>query len=87
MKTNTTIQYRLSLLNENCWFSELGYSKYYHRVDMYKKGIIDVNDIYGYDQCLEHMEELKNGKLGERYEKAKFKISIITTVTTEIEIK
>lgn len=88
MKTKTHTRYHVTYEGFHGHFSEEGYSKYYNRRELYYQGALpDGEQIYGYDQALEHIEELKkDAKENSHWRNAKWVIEVETTVTTYINV-
>lgn len=72
MKTNTHTRYQVSYNGFYGYFSPKGYSKYYP------------SRVYGYEQALEHIEELKVDSPSTQ--NVKWQIEIITVVETIITL-
>lgn len=88
MKTESNTHYTVSTEGFGGHYSPTGYSKYNERWSKSLKENILPWDVYGYEQALEHIEELRehiyNGK--KHLENANFIINIVTTITTVIPI-
>jgi hypothetical protein len=99
MKTITNTSYKIATKGMGGYFSPHSYSKYNERWGDCQKNLIMPWDVYGYEQALEHIEEIRNYqsmdcddllmsiKPIKPYENTEFVISITTTVTTEIPIR
>jgi len=90
MITNKTYSFFLvSIEGRGGHFSQEGYSKYSERWNMNNKGTLPKGEeIYGYQQALEHIEELKNsvyeGK--KHYADKQFQIQIETRTVTTVNV-
>jgi hypothetical protein len=88
MKTQTAIRYYVTYEGMGGHFSEDGWSGYNERWRLKNDGLLDGEDVYGYKQAQEHIEQLKTreylGKLA--YPNVQWQIQIITTVVTVIPI-
>lgn len=87
--TKTSTSFQVSIKGQkNSSFSPDGYSQFNARYRMYHQGLIPSEQIYGYDQAVEHAGEIRNRVYndGLPYMDAEFVISVITTVTTEITV-
>lgn len=67
----------------NGHFSQDGYSQYHKRWNMERNGEIQLNEVYGYEQALAHIDELRESVYDEKkhYENVEFEIVEKTTVT------
>jgi hypothetical protein len=88
--TETRTGYYIALANDpSTYFSKEGYSQYYVRLKICrdKKRIAEC-DIYGYEQALAHIEELRAKKHEGKqpYKNADFIIKVVTTVATHIAV-
>ena len=92
MKTKTHTLYHVTYEGFHGHFSEEGYSKYYHRTALdYQGALQDGEQIYGYEQALEHIKELKkesitDGRLN-HWANVKWIIEVETVVTTYINVQ
>lgn len=88
MKTSINTQYRVAYEGLNGWYSPDGYSKYHERWKQSQEKNTMPWDVYGYEQALDHIKELKEDIYEGKKHNAnkKFFIEIITTVTTKVPI-
>ena len=55
---NTTMKISfLVKVNNHSWLSPSGYSKWYQRHTEFLEGKLNQDDVYGYEQCIEHIAE------------------------------
>ena len=90
MRTYTYTQYQVSYKGMYGHFQQSDYSKYHDRRRLQDKGELPEGEqVYGYTQALEHIEELKlHIYHHERVNKDKeFEIHIVSGVVTEVPIK
>lgn len=90
MTTSTITYYQISIENSGIYFSPESYTKYYQRMTLSHEGKLPEGEqTYGYEQALEHIEELRTreyeGKL--QYKSSTFLVTTITSVRTSIPIK
>jgi len=86
-ETNTYLVVKTKDMNG--YFSPEGYSKFDERWKKFNpEGGKTTLDIYGYEQALEHIQELRESVYeGEKtYENSQFQIQTITTITTTINV-
>lgn len=78
--------YKVALAGQSSYFSHEGYSEYYNRLKLREEGKIKREDVYGYEQALAHIEEMRksvyDGKL--HHAESIFEIRIETTVVSKI---
>ena len=88
MKTKIAIRYHVTYEGMGGHFAEDGWSGYNERWKLRNTGLLGIEEVYGYAQALEHIEELKSKVWnGERhYEYKKFQIEIHTIAVTTIPI-
>jgi len=86
--TKTHTSYAVSYERNTGYFVSSDYSKYNERLSMYYAGEIPYENVYGYEQALEHAEELRNYIYnGELINMGRnFVVKVITTTSTEIPI-
>lgn len=78
-----SITYRICI--GHAWLGNSGWSGYYKRLDLYHKGQIKHDEIYGEEQCREHIKEYLS--IQNDYTKQQSKEFItIEKITTIIEI-
>lgn len=87
ISSTTSVSYRLTEAGSSGWFSQQGYSQYYKRLTLQDKGLLPQGEeVYGYAQVLEHIEELRksehNGVL--HYADMLFHVEVIGTMVTRI---
>lgn len=87
-ETNVHISYMVTYVGFYGYFPPDCYSKYNDRLVMRDKGEIKDNEVYGYEQALEHVAEIREQVYrGEKvYANAYFQIEIKSTTTTKIAI-
>ena len=77
-KTHTHTYYTIGIVGQTGTFGREGYSKYN---DRWQDKSIMPWDVYGYEQAVDHIKELR-----ENYKTEVFFINVETVVTTQIEI-
>jgi hypothetical protein len=86
LNSNISTKYRIAV-NGSGWLTEDGYSKYFQRLKMYDDGKIAQYEIYGPDQCAEHVAEYY-AKADEYYESRQndvLTIEEVITITTPVK--
>lgn len=69
-------------------FSEDGYSKYYDRLRRADAGEFSRDDVYGYDQVVEHANEIRNSVHGGEmhYLESTLTIQVVVTIITTLPV-
>ena len=81
MKTTTFYQVRV---NDDYILSKNGYGRYSDRLRMYFDGFLDYEEIYGLEQCIEHIAEYL-GMVDEHEQKRQADIIKIEKVVSTVE--
>lgn len=74
-------------VNGNSWLSNDGLIEYTERYNMAVRGEISFNEVYGYDQCIQHIAQYygKQDEYTEKRQKDVLTIEKVTTITETLE--